>query len=226
MTHTQEVALKSLVLPACAGIFATVLTHPLDIWVVHAQTGRRDQLKAALRTEGVRVFLRGLGPATLQAALIYSVMFGTYDLFRDHFHQPYYIAAALAAFPESAVKGPLEAFKNLRQTNRPIRAMAIAQGTFGMLLREVPGNVAYFGAYETVFEKSGSALLGGMCAGVAFTGCVYPLDAMRTQLVTGVPLRFTYRGSGQFLVRAITITGLLFASLEASRSLVLPVESG
>ena len=58
---------------------------------------------------------RGIGPACLQATMIYGAMLGTYEIARQDFGLSVYTAAATAAIPESMVKGPMEAIKNRSQ---------------------------------------------------------------------------------------------------------------
>jgi hypothetical protein len=125
---------------AAAGIFATILTHPLDTATVLRQTKQQGQLvgwrKGSFK-EGAQLFYRGLGPALFQASLIYGVMFGVYETLRTPSRNDTdggssggsggdrgrcgwgwgLIPTAMAvALPEAAVKGPLESLKNLRQT--------------------------------------------------------------------------------------------------------------
>ena len=168
---------------------------------------------------------RGIGPACLQATIIYGAMLGTYEIAREDFGLTVYTAAAVAAIPESMVKGPMEAIKNRSQilksqwpSSIAARGKIIGAGTFGMLCREVPGNVLYFGAYEWVRSELGfSPLIAGACAGAAFC-VVLPIDAMRAQLVTGRSFRNlepTYRGLLPYVARAIAVTSILFASFEA-----------
>ena len=198
-----------------AGIFATVLTHPLDTFVVHRQTGRR------LGSWSLPVLYRGVGPATAQAAVIYGAMIGTYEWFRQKKQFSIPAAAALSAVPESLVKGPLECLKNLKQTGRRLpgtaagRLRLLCLATLAMCAREVPGNVAYFGSYELARERNFGPLASGATAGAAFTALVYPIDAIRTQVISGCArLKPTYAGCLPYLVRAVTITSVLFASYE------------
>lgn len=209
---------STFALPACAGVFATALTHPLDVWVVHAQTGRLSELRANLKSQGPRVLMRGILPACGGAALIYSAMQGTFGICKHDFGLSTTAAAAASALPESIVRGPAEAIKNLQQTSRPLAPAQIAKGTLAMVFREVPGNCAYFNAYENVLAALGSPFLGGCAAGAAFTVVTYPIDAVRSQIVTGAPVRLVFTGMGLKLVRDILITALLFWSLEMSRS--------
>ncbi len=122
-----------------SGVIATALTHPLDTWAVHRQTGR-----PLIFTP--RNLYRGISPACFQASLIYGVFLGSYEYARNPQGLDFGIigAAAASAIPESIVKGPLEALKNMRQTGtklpRPILtagALRLLAATGGILAREV-----------------------------------------------------------------------------------------
>ena len=165
-----------------AGVVATFMTHPLDTYVVHKMTDRPIDVR-------LKNLYRGVVPACGQAVLIYGAMLGTYEVARDCGFG-IVVASTLAAFPESAVKGPLEAVKNRKQTSKPWpknvfgRFRILGLGTFGMLCREVPGNIAYFTAYETARRENCSPLQGRSRREVS-RAVAYPIDAMRTQFVTG-----------------------------------------
>ena len=156
-------------------------------------------------------------------------MLGTYEIAREHFGLGVAAAALASAVPESMVKGPLETLKNLSQTAvRPVSLPAtLFRGTAAMLLREVPGNVAYFWTYERIRGEgrhashwTRSPLLAGVGAGAAFALAVYPIDSIRAQVVTGCQwrdVRPSYRGFGPYIVRAMAITGALFGTYERVR---------
>ena len=199
---------------ACAGVVAVALTHPLDTWAVSRQTSHS-------LPGGMRVLYRGLGPALIQAGLIYGVMLGTYEHLRNEMSASVVAAAALSAVPESMVKGPLEAVKNMKQTKQTIPSLisikALRLGGIGFaacLAREVPGNVAYFWCYESSRRKGFSLAVSGALAATGFTLCSYPFEVLRAQVVTGAPKQITFRGIGPYLVRGIAVTSCLFTSYE------------
>ena len=205
---------RSALAAAASGVFAVGLTHPLDTWAIHAQTGRPPP------GFNRRALYRGLAPALLQASLIYGAMLGTYEVLRLDCGCSVVAAAALSAVPESAVKGPFEAAKNLRQTGVPFpRAPRAAARLLGvsfvtMLSREVPGNCAYFSAYEELRRTGANPALSGCGAAAAFTACSYPLDALRAQIITGTKLEFTLRGIVPYLTRGMAVTAILMTSYE------------
>lgn len=189
---------------AVAGVLAMAITHPLDTWSVFRQTGRP-------LPKNPLAFFRGLGPAALQGAFIYSVMLGGYEALRGWgWSLP--AAAAACSVPESLFRGPLEAIKNLRQTSYspggPLKVAAtIAVGTLGTLAREIPGNITYFTTYEFAQSRGAGAALAGAVTGAAYTVVCYPIETVRTQVVTGVKSPWpTFRGVGPYLGRSVLIT--------------------
>lgn len=202
--------------PAVSGVVATVLTHPIDTYAIHRMTGR------AIESFRIPVLYRGVVPAVGQAVFIYGAMLGTYEMMRS-LDFSVVSAATLSAFPESLVKGPLEIIKNRRQTKKrwpqkmSSRLRLLGLGTFGMLCREMPGNIAYFQAYEWARHRNYSPMFAGAIAGAAFTAIAYPIDAMRAQYVTGTSLKNvypTFRGVQPYLFRAVAVTSILFGSFE------------
>ncbi len=199
-----------------AGVFATVLTHPLDTWAVHRQTG-----KMLPRPWRMRYLFKGVGPAVGQATLIYGAMLGTYEMMRQDFGFSITLAAAASAIPESLVKGPLEAIKNLTQCGLSLPrtigggARLFTIGFVGMCAREIPGNIAYFYTYEKMRANERFApFVSGVGAATAFTVVAFPLDALRSQAVTKSKLRYTWHGVGPYWIRGIFVTGSLFAAYE------------
>ena len=209
--HNQFVVMSA----ASAGIVATAITHPLDTWAVYRQTGYRSRVCT------LPMLYRGIGPALLQSTIVYGAMIGSYELFRSHYNMSLVAAASLSAFPESIIRGPLEAIKNLRQTNQPVPNLLSRNGArfcgIGFaycLAREVPGNIAYFYCYEEARNRGWGPFISGTAAATGFTACCYPLEALRAQAVTGMKKQITFRGSGFYWMRCVGITSILFSTYE------------
>jgi solute carrier family 25 carnitine/acylcarnitine transporter 20/29 len=146
-------------------------------------------------------------------------------------------AGGFSAIPTTALMTPIERIKCLLQIQGdskeapkykgPVHAarMLVAEGgignlyrgTFATLLRDVPGSVAYFGAYEGVKtlltpkgkrpeELSPLAILfaGGM-AGVANWTVAIPPDVLKSRLQTSAP--GTYKGIGDVFVTLMRTEG-------------------
>jgi len=205
--------MAQLIVSGAAGVVATVITHPLDTWTVHLQTGRPIKLRPS-------VLYRGLTPACLQASIIYTAFLGSYDYVRRELDCSVLLAASASAVPESLVKGPLETLKNLHQTKQAFpptmagSAQLALKGTMALLCRELPGNMAYFTSYDWMRRHGYNAFLGGAVAGACFTFASYPIETMRTQLVTGKKIRPTIRGIGPFTTRAMVVTAVLLQTYD------------
>jgi hypothetical protein len=167
-----------------------------------------------------QVLYRGLVPAILQASIIYGVMFGSYEILRGDFGMSIIAAGGLSAIPESAVKGPLEAIKNLYQTKQALSASKQALSKqaltafWSCLAREVPGNIAYFYCYEESRRRNFSPALSGAAAATGFTMASYPLEALRAQTATGAKRELTLRGIGPYWLRGVAVTACLFSAYE------------
>ena len=141
---------------------------------------------------------------------MYGLLLGTYESFRaDGWSLP--LASVISTLPESIVRGPLEAIKNMQQTLRKPSgtelAMVLLKGTVGTWVRETPGNLVYFSSFD-YFRKytDVSTLTAGAATGALLAAAVYPIEAMRTQYVTGIrPIRPTFRGGLPYMGRSITM---------------------
>ena len=115
--------------------------------------------------------MRGVGaPSALGSAVFFGAMQFTYASLRELGFSPL-AAGALSGVPEALLRGPVEAFKNLRQAgeicggasaaararrarSRPPRprgalaADARSKGTAAMGCREIPGNAIYFSVFD------------------------------------------------------------------------------
>ena len=103
--------------------------------------------------------------------------------------------------PGSAAGGARPAAGALEVIARIVRSegvLGLWRGTTGTLAREVPGNMAWFGAYEAVmravqrrlgYERKGEVPLGwsafaGSWAGVAYWAVPYPADTLKSRIQT------------------------------------------
>jgi len=104
------------------------------------------------------------------------------------------------------VNGPFETLTNRRQIGLRLpltvsaRMSILMKGTAAALLREAPGTQVYYHSYEWSQAKGLNTFLGGAIAGACSTACAFPLDSIRAQLVTGRPIRPTFRGMGPIML--------------------------
>jgi|EP00670_Eutreptiella_braarudii_P002606 hypothetical protein len=201
--------LESFAFGALSAVCATILTHPVDTLVVHRQTGKP-------RPTNLRGMYRGGAMACLQNGLTFGILFGSYDFFRapsEHggLGMALVPGAAMAAFPETIARGPLEAVKNMVQLQQRINLRRVAKASGVMLCREVPGNIAYFTTYEMARAHGAGALVSGALAGVTFAFLTFPIDTIRTQVAAGQRPRPSYRGVSGFALRIGGYGALMFA---------------
>ena len=125
----------------------------------------------------------------------------------------------ICTVPESILRGPLEAITNMQQTlHRPTGAAlmkTLAKGTFGTWVRECPGNMIYFGAFDYIRNETGSStLVASTLTGALYGVVVFPLEAMRAQVSTGSPIRLTYQGAMPYIGRCTAMTIGTFLSFK------------
>lgn len=159
----------------------------------------------------------------MQNGLTFGVLFGTFDLLHkpvseNGFGLGLIAAAAAASIPEAALRGPMEALKNMQQVSRSdvFSFPRLGKATTAMLCREVPGNIVYLGTYTAMKDRAGrSSFEAGACAGVAYAISIYPIDSVRTQIATGAEIiRPTYRGVSTFALRIGSYGALMFCMNE------------
>jgi solute carrier family 25 carnitine/acylcarnitine transporter 20/29 len=132
------------------------------------------------------------------------------------------LAGGFSAFPTALVMVPCERIKCLLQTQQHggggkrkqqyngFRDCAVQlykqsglwglyKGTALTLMRDVPGNMVYFGVYEVCKQTFGNspwaALAAGACAGISFWPVVLPADCLKSRYQTAPD--GTYRNIGE-----------------------------
>lgn len=204
-------ALMPFVYSAMAGATGTAVSHPFDTWAVFRATNRPLPTPLA--------FYRGVTVSCTQNALVYGVLLGTYEKLISEHGFSWYTASLVSTIPEAAVRGPLEAWKNMQQTlYRPVGeelVRMLGKATFGTWIRECPGNLIYFGAFDYLRNSTDcSTIVAAALTGALFGAVVYPLEAIRTQVATGKPIRFTYRGAMPYIGRSVTMITCTFTAFK------------
>jgi solute carrier family 25 carnitine/acylcarnitine transporter 20/29 len=147
------------------------------------------------------------------------------------------VAGGFSAFPATVLMTPIERVKILLQTQRPDSSghlkfrgpvdviknimkeggiRSLYRGTFATLLRDIPGNFAYFGTYETlknkfINEKSGelnkgAILFCGGTAGVTNWLVAIPQDVLKSRLQAAP--EGVYKGLGDVFSKLIRVEGI------------------
>jgi solute carrier family 25 carnitine/acylcarnitine transporter 20/29 len=142
----------------------------------------------------------------------------------------------------SSLKGPIDAIKFIRKEQG---IAGLFKGTAATLARDVPGSVAYFGAYEVLksaLSKSDGSisplaiLFSGGMAGVANWVVAIPADVIksRIQSATGKTsmanvigelykqegIKGFFRGLGPVMLRAFPANAACFLGVEMSRKML------
>merc|ERR1719215_2217634 len=120
------------------------------------------------------------------------------------------VQAGLQAAGEATVgkvyKGPIDCVAHIVKTDG---VRGLYKGNMGCLAREMPGNLAWFGAYELVlrgiqhakgYDKKKDvplywSALAGSAAGVAYWGVPFPADTLKSKMQTDA--RFSGLGYGE-----------------------------
>lgn len=140
------------------------------------------------------------------------------------------VAGGFSALPTALVMVPCERIKCLLQTQqhsdtkkkysgfsdcagqlyREEGLSGLFKGTTLTLMRDIPGNMVYFGVYELAKRQWGSsppaALLAGALAGLSFWPVVLPMDCLKSRYQTAP--EGTYKNIGQVYEKLIEEDGV------------------
>jgi solute carrier family 25 (mitochondrial carnitine/acylcarnitine transporter), member 20/29 len=183
-----------------------------------------DMLRGIFVQEGLSGLYRGVAAPLMAVTPAFAVSFWSYDLARKTIRNfgnipdgqdltiaHVAIAGAWSGLPLAIIFGPTDRIKCLMQVDNSRKyhnfidcltkthndggLRSIFRGTGCCALRDVPGNAAYFGAYEYLKRLSchlegrenastfGTLMAGG-CAGVANWIVALPIDTLKSRLQT------------------------------------------
>ncbi|KAI9351275.1 mitochondrial carrier domain-containing protein [Obelidium mucronatum] len=253
---------------AFGGVCNVLVSHPFDLVKTRLQspqfgyTSSLHAMSQILKADGVRGMYRGVSPVLLGAG---PVMERVVDTLPIHYVA---LAGAFAAIPTSFILGPAERIKILMQIDTrktstssinpliPIwRALqangglkTLFRGTGITIMRDFPGDAAYFGVFEAVkrglkeafpqpksekytFSPWQTIVAGGMAGCANWIVCI-PIDSIKTQvqqsgkegttflsvLRSQKSISHLYRGLGPVLVKAFPSSGAFFLGVETSRT--------
>eukprot|EP00698_Gefionella_okellyi_P026054 TRINITY_DN9810_c0_g1_i1.p1 TRINITY_DN9810_c0_g1~~TRINITY_DN9810_c0_g1_i1.p1 ORF type:complete len:276 (-),score=57.86 TRINITY_DN9810_c0_g1_i1:130-957(-) len=246
-----------------AGMASKIIEQPFDTVKVRLQTsgaykGPMDCLVRVVRTEGITALFRGITAPLWGAAAANAVAFFTYEELKrqlsaddgsiDIGHVA--LAGGLAGLAISLVWTPVELVKCRQQTvgsqyRGSVDCMkktyqqeglrGFFKGHVPTMVREFPGCMVFFGAYEAVIrgmtpaEQQPSPLaiiVAGSTAGIGYWCSVFPVDTIKSriqvatthqsilgtaqQLIREGGVRKLYAGLGVTLVRAVPVNSSLF----------------
>jgi len=261
-----------------SGCSGKIVEYPLDTLKVRLQTGGYSGPVACIRSviaeEGMLAFYRGLVTPLIGAGFEVSMLFFGYGLCEKLLRSegeevlPLYkvfLAGMGSGFGSTVVLTPVELIKCRLQVDKigqykgPIDCvkqsiaadgtMALFRGSLSTMLREVPGNGAWFGAYYffgRLFSPTGKVsdgsqtaqLIAGGLGGCAYWGIPYPMDTIKStvqtmpkgtstfavarQLIKERGFFGLYKGCGVTLVRAFPGNAVTFWMFERVSSILHP----
>jgi solute carrier family 25 carnitine/acylcarnitine transporter 20/29 len=232
------------------------------------RSGTFATLADILKKEGLPGLYRGVSAPMIAVAPIWAVSFWGFDtgdkLVRAAFGLAsgtrldilqLCIAGGFSALPTALVMVPCERIKCILQTQsnkyKGFRDCAsqiyqqkglagLYRGTALTLMRDIPGNMVYFGVYELAKQRMGpgpaGALVAGALAGISFWPVVLPMDCLKsryqaapdgtyknigevyTQLMKDDGVSGMFRGMGPAMIRAAPANSVSFLGAEITKS--------
>lgn len=164
---------------AFSGLCQVIIGHPLDTFKV------RIQNKKSLTGLGLRDYYRGIGFPTASGIIVNSIVFGSYNFFKDVTNN-----SIISGFLSGSVISPIvylfDIGKTKRQINEKVKVKMIFtnRGYPASFSRESFAFSVYFYIYEYLKEqKKQSVMLSGALAGLANWTITYPLDVIRNRQI-------------------------------------------
>ncbi|KAJ2880882.1 carnitine transporter [Coemansia aciculifera] len=253
---------KSFLSGGFGGMCLVAAGHPLDLLKVRMQTSTQykstmDCFRKTLAESGIRGMYRGMAAPLVGATPSPTDKLSTNQIL---------FAGGFSAIPTTAVMAPMERIKCTLQVGAanstgvaykgPADAAmgiirtggfrSLFKGTCATLLRDVPGSVAYFGAYELIKKKLTNQSAGqgsisplaivtaGGLAGMANWAVAIPPDVLKSRLQTSPEGKYTgvrqvfvemmrvegpgalFRGIGPAMLRAFPANAACFLGVELS----------
>jgi len=266
--------LRNLLSGSIAGFAAKIVEYPFDTVKVLLQTqgdtykGVFDCFRTVIRQHGFLGLYRGLTAPLVGSVIENAVLFSSFHTTRDVLPEtvPHFakiVAGGLAAgFGGAMVLTPIELIKCKLQVENAVEAKfkgpydclkqtlkheglpGLFRGLTATLLRELPGNVAWFGVYEGLSDAMvpvggtrddvpgwKSAIAGGF-SGMAYWTAFYPAYTVKSQMQTDPKaanksfvevfrhitrtqgFRGLYKGWGITVSRAMPSNAVLFLTYE------------
>ena len=246
------------------GIALTLVGQPFDLVKVRVQSGTQgvsQVISDTYKNYGIKGFYRGISAPIVGVTPVFAVCFWGYQVGQDLSKKLWgkdeldlnmiMFAGGFSAIPTTLLMTPIERVKVMLQVNqkqtigeilKQTGARGLYKGTFATLLRDGPGSVAYFGAYEVVKKwltpadgklSVPAVLTAGGCAGVANWAVAIPADVLKTrlqssshssivavfnELIAQEGFKGLFRGLGPAMTRAFPANAACFLGAELTRS--------
>ncbi len=246
------------------GIALTLVGQPFDLVKVRVQSGSKSVsqvISETYKSNGVKGFYRGISAPIVGVTPIFAVCFWGYQVGQDLSRTLWgkkdldlnmiMFAGGFSALPTTLLMTPIERVKVMLQVNQTQKigdilkqtgVRGLYKGTFATLLRDCPGSVAYFGAYEVVKKwltpsdgklSVPAVLTAGGCAGIANWAVAIPADVLKTRLQSSAHSSIgavfkeliaqegwtgLFRGLGPAMTRAFPANAACFLGAELTRS--------
>jgi len=233
---------------ASAGLAGKIVSFPFDIVKVRLQNnniynGPFDCLKKTLRERGIKALYSGVTfpLAILESSIIFASYSMAYECLKHHkckYHIASMVAGAFSGISVSFVLTPIELIKCKMQIPNQYKnarscfisvvkesgLRGLYKGHLSTMMREIPGNMMYFGLYHYIVRTYGKKDIqtwklacAGSIAGVGYWSLIYPIDTIKTMEQTksfrglsSLKIHDLYRGFGITLLRAIPANFTIF----------------
>lgn len=266
-------SLKSFLSGWAGGLGILAVGHPFDTVKTVMQNSAKGQYassldcaKSLMAKEGPLGLYKGVTAPMAGIGTVFAIYFVTYDTCERFLRSVRNKDPAVAlTMPEvivcggstgifgSLILGPAELIKVRQQTavqngldgsfSAAVKQGSLTRGLGATMIRDVPGSMAWFGAYEltkkTLCEDPKKptvlqALVAGGMGGIGMWSFAIPLDAIKTKVqASKTPMSFIegarlihgelgfggfYRGIGPALLRAFPANAACFATKESTQS--------
>lgn len=184
-----------------AGMVGQLMCHPFDTIKTHYQRYGTFNFQ---QNNGFRGLYRGLVSPLTSVIIEKSILFGSYDLLKQHLGNGFSAGVAaglmttLTVVPFERIKVLVQlnhnnnssgSFKMLKYVIKNDGMMSLYRGWTPTLFREVPGYGLYFTTYETIKRYKNyqplhgyeAFLTGSMCGSIAWL-FIYPSDPVKTMM--------------------------------------------
>ena len=203
----------------CVGLFIgvvqTVVGHPLDTIKIYKQNNLKPIYTLKFLYNGVVIPL-------LFNGLSNSIMFGMYCNLKSQTGMSTEVSAFFAGGLSSIFLTPHDYVKTQLQITQTPKIRNMYNGFYMTTLRESLGSLIYFTGYEQCMrvlpENKFTSFFAGGISGVASWVLIYPIDVVKTRIMSGTSRTLTsaikkgylWAGLSPCISRAFLVNGVSF----------------